>query len=421
MLVYDDAHVVVIDKPSGVNSVPYEDRETGTAMDLDPRRVAAHGQAGDHRRAPRRAPDRSRDLGPADVRQDQAAPSSGSRRSCARTRCERSYVCVAHGAVTSRRIESYLVADRGDGLRGSTTRRRSGQARGHPRRGARGRCATRPLCEVRLETGKTHQIRIHLAEAGHPLVGEPVYIRDYAGPILDLAAPACCTPRRSASSTRSPARGSSYRRRCRPTSSRCERSPDSIAIATSTNRRPRRRPTSRSGSPPRRRPDDPRASSARSPTTRSSRTRSSPTKPRCARRCSARGPPPRSLLAELAGAPVGFALFFQSYSTFLARPGLYLEDLFVEPDARGRGVGVALMSALARIAVERDYGRFEWSVLDWNKPSLEFYARARRRAADRVDRAAPHRRPARRARPALARYGGCPGYSAAGNVAPSLS
>jgi GNAT superfamily N-acetyltransferase len=80
------------------------------------------------------------------------------------------------------------------------------------------------------------------------------------------------------------------------------------------------------------------------------------------------------LLAELAGAPIGFALFFQSYSTFLARPGLYLEDLFVTPEARGKGAGVALMSALARIAVERNYGRFEWSVLDWNKPSLDFYA-----------------------------------------------
>jgi GNAT superfamily N-acetyltransferase len=79
------------------------------------------------------------------------------------------------------------------------------------------------------------------------------------------------------------------------------------------------------------------------------------------------------LLAELARAPVGFALFFQSYSTFLARPGLYLEDLFVEPAARGKGVGAALMSALARVAVERDYGRFEWAVLDWNTPAIEFY------------------------------------------------
>ena len=79
------------------------------------------------------------------------------------------------------------------------------------------------------------------------------------------------------------------------------------------------------------------------------------------------------LIAELANTPVGFALFFQSYSTFLARPGLYLEDLFVRPAARGRGVGAALMSACARIAVERGYGRFEWSVLDWNEPALGFY------------------------------------------------
>jgi len=80
------------------------------------------------------------------------------------------------------------------------------------------------------------------------------------------------------------------------------------------------------------------------------------------------------LIAELAGAPVGFALFFQSYSTFLGRPGLYLEDLFVRPAARCRGVGIALMSACARIAVQRLYGRFEWAVLDWNEPALKFYA-----------------------------------------------
>lgn len=80
------------------------------------------------------------------------------------------------------------------------------------------------------------------------------------------------------------------------------------------------------------------------------------------------------LIAELGGAPVGFALFFPSYSTFLGKPGLYLEDLFVRPAARGRGVGLALMSALARLAVARGYGRFEWSVLDWNEPALRFYA-----------------------------------------------
>ena len=80
------------------------------------------------------------------------------------------------------------------------------------------------------------------------------------------------------------------------------------------------------------------------------------------------------LIAELAGEPVGFALFFQSYSTFLAKAGLYLEDLFVRPVARSKGIGNALMSALARIAVQRHYGRFEWSVLDWNERALEFYA-----------------------------------------------
>lgn len=88
------------------------------------------------------------------------------------------------------------------------------------------------------------------------------------------------------------------------------------------------------------------------------------------------GPRPAAevLIGELAGTPVGFALFFPTYSTFLAKPGLWLEDLFVRPAARGKGVGLALMAALARICVERDYGRFEWSVLDWNQPSLDFYA-----------------------------------------------
>jgi GNAT superfamily N-acetyltransferase len=79
------------------------------------------------------------------------------------------------------------------------------------------------------------------------------------------------------------------------------------------------------------------------------------------------------LIAELAGDAVGFALFFTSYSTFLAKPGLYLEDLFVRPTARSRGIGGALMAALAKLAVERNYGRFEWSVLDWNEPALKFY------------------------------------------------
>ena len=70
---------------------------------------------------------------------------------------------------------------------------------------------------------------------------------------------------------------------------------------------------------------------------------------------------------------VGFALFFHNFSTFLGRKGLYLEDLYVKPECRGKGYGKALLVRLAQIAVERKCGRFEWSVLDWNTPSIEFY------------------------------------------------
>jgi ribosomal protein S18 acetylase RimI-like enzyme len=73
------------------------------------------------------------------------------------------------------------------------------------------------------------------------------------------------------------------------------------------------------------------------------------------------------------GEVIGFALFFTNFSTFLAQPGLYLEDLYVKPEHRGCGVGKALLTALASLAVERDYGRFEWSVLDWNASAIRFY------------------------------------------------
>lgn len=79
------------------------------------------------------------------------------------------------------------------------------------------------------------------------------------------------------------------------------------------------------------------------------------------------------LLAEDGSRAIGFALFFQNYSTFLGKPGIYLEDLFVEPTARGQGVGKALLQAVAKLAVERGCGRFEWSVLDWNEPAIGFY------------------------------------------------
>jgi GNAT superfamily N-acetyltransferase len=71
--------------------------------------------------------------------------------------------------------------------------------------------------------------------------------------------------------------------------------------------------------------------------------------------------------------PVGFALFFHNYSTFLGKPGIYLEDLFVRPEARGRGIGKRLLTWLAQTAVARDCGRLEWAVLDWNEPSIGFY------------------------------------------------
>lgn len=87
------------------------------------------------------------------------------------------------------------------------------------------------------------------------------------------------------------------------------------------------------------------------------------------------GPRPfaETLIAELEGVPVGFALFFHSFSTFLGEPGLYLEDLFVRPEARSHGIGREMMSVLARIALERGCARFEWSVLDWNARAISFY------------------------------------------------
>lgn len=179
VLIFDDAHVVVIDKPAGVNSVPYEDRETGTAMDLIRGAWRRQGKAATtvplhvvHRidRATSGllafAKTKKAELGlAAQLRTHEMF---------------RRYLCVAHGHVESQRIESELVADRGDGLRGSG--RGGKRAVTHVTAVEQLRHAT--LCEVRLETGKTHQIRIHLSEAGHPLVGELVYIREYTGSIL---------------------------------------------------------------------------------------------------------------------------------------------------------------------------------------------------------------------------------------------
>lgn len=84
-------------------------------------------------------------------------------------------------------------------------------------------------------------------------------------------------------------------------------------------------------------------------------------------------PAAHCVLAEANGAPAGFALYFFNYSTFLAKPGLYLEDLFVKPEFRGRGLGKALLLHLAKLANARGCGRMEWTVLDWNRPAIEFY------------------------------------------------
>jgi GNAT superfamily N-acetyltransferase len=97
-------------------------------------------------------------------------------------------------------------------------------------------------------------------------------------------------------------------------------------------------------------------------------------------------------------APVGFAVYFTSYSTFLAKPGLYLEDLFVRPEFRGRGIGKALLLQVARLANQRGCGRMEWSVLDWNEPAQAFYKKIGAAVL-------PDWRICRLTGPALAKYG----------------
>lgn len=94
------------------------------------------------------------------------------------------------------------------------------------------------------------------------------------------------------------------------------------------------------------------------------------------------------VIADHEGAPAGFALFFHNFSTFLGLPGIYLEDLFVRPELRGRGIGESLLAFLGKLAVERGCGRLEWSVLDWNEPAIRFYLRL---GAVRMDEWTVHR------------------------------
>jgi 23S rRNA pseudouridine1911/1915/1917 synthase len=185
VLVYDDPHVVVIDKPAGISSVPFDDREAGTAMDLIRgawRRMGKPATSVPLHVVHRIDRATSGLLAFAKTKRAEIGMGAQFRDHT----IERTYQCVAHGVVAAGRIESMLVADRGDGLRGSTTRPNQGKrAVTHVSvvRALRG--AT--LCEVKLETGKTHQIRIHLSESGHPLVGETVYVRDYPGPVIAAA------------------------------------------------------------------------------------------------------------------------------------------------------------------------------------------------------------------------------------------
>jgi 23S rRNA pseudouridine1911/1915/1917 synthase len=183
VLVFDDPHVVVIDKPAGISSVPYEEREAGTAMDLIRgawRRMGKPATSVPLHVVHRIDRATSGLLAFAKTKKAELGLAAQLR---AHT-MERMYICVAHGVVTPGRIESNLVADRGDGLRGSTSHTGQGK-RAVTHVSAREALRGATLCEVRLETGKTHQIRIHLAESGHPLVGETVYIRDYARALID--------------------------------------------------------------------------------------------------------------------------------------------------------------------------------------------------------------------------------------------
>ena len=93
-------------------------------------------------------------------------------------------------------------------------------------------------------------------------------------------------------------------------------------------------------------------------------------------------PVAETVIASLDTEPVGYALYFPTFSTFLGKPGLYLEDLYVRPAARGVGVGRKLLEHLARVTVERGWGRLEWSVLDWNEPSIAFYKKMGARPMD---------------------------------------
>jgi 23S rRNA pseudouridine1911/1915/1917 synthase len=178
-VVFEDGHVIVIEKPAGVSSVPFERKEAGTALDL----IRDHWRARNRRATAtplyavhRLDKETSGLLCFAKTR----LAERGLHQIFQHHLATRAYLAVAHGAVTAGRIESRLVPDRGDGLRGSARDRHD------PKEGQHAvthvevleRLPAATYCRVRLETGRTHQIRIHLSESGHPVVGDKVYTRD---------------------------------------------------------------------------------------------------------------------------------------------------------------------------------------------------------------------------------------------------
>jgi len=190
-IAFEDAHLVVIEKPSGITSVPYERKETGTALDLiraSWKRAGKRATATPLYTVHRIDKDTSGLIAFAKTKLAERALHEVFQRHTA----ARAYLAVAEGNVAAARIESQIVADRGDGIRGSTRHPNPNEGqlaityveplRHYARKstGPAGRAGSivATLCRVRLETGRTHQIRIHLSERGHPLVGETVYIRD---------------------------------------------------------------------------------------------------------------------------------------------------------------------------------------------------------------------------------------------------